>query len=184
LLDRKPAIVKNLHLKVIREVSVTKAFKMQESVTFAVKVQNKGLNYLIIGASDQTILLYSEVDGYQTYKTLYFSSHVSTAMQLDEETICIGSYRALHFLNFDENGFLFKSDTVRVEESVMCIHRLTAEVLLIGQYQGYIDFVEHQKRRCNLASYNIDMAAMPTIKCVLELQKKSPFKKSFMIGTT
>ena len=166
MLDRKPAIVKNLHLKVIREVSVTKAFKMQESVTFAVKVQNKGLNYLIIGASDQTILLYSEVDGYQTYKTLYFSSHVSTAMQLDEETICIGSYRALHFLNFDENGFLFKSDTVRVKESVMCIHRLTAEVLLIGQYQGYVDFVEHQNRRCNLSTYNIDMAAMPTVKCV------------------
>ncbi len=28
LLDRKPAIVKNLYLKVTREVAVTKAFKM------------------------------------------------------------------------------------------------------------------------------------------------------------
>ena len=153
-------------------------------MTFALKAHNKGVKYLIIGASNQTILLYSELDQYQTYKTLSFNSYVSTAMQLDEDTICIGSYRALHFLIFHENGFLFKTDTVRVEESVTCIHRVSAKILLLGQYQGYVDFVEHQKRRCNLASYNIDMVAMPTVKCVLELQKKSPFKKSFMIGTT
>ena len=62
LLDKKPDIVKNLHLKATREVAVTKSFKMQELVTFALRVQHKGVNYLIIGASDQTILLYSEVD--------------------------------------------------------------------------------------------------------------------------
>jgi len=134
LLDKKPDFIRNFQLRDFRTNSVTKSFKMQDSINCVLRATNLGRNFLILGCSDQTILIFSDVDDYRTFKILYFSSYVNTMIQADEERIYIGSYREIQVLRFDEHGFLFKKSSIRVEEAVTCFYQVSLQLMIVGQY--------------------------------------------------